>query len=92
MAVDLLPEFQEFLKQKKIVPDKQIPFYAQWVSRFLSFLNRNSFTSLDIATDQFIIWLRDTQHVQDWQLRQAAMPAAALFEIYMRLTGLSCSS
>jgi hypothetical protein len=24
MAVDLLPEFQEFLKQKKIVPDKQM--------------------------------------------------------------------
>jgi integron integrase len=71
MAVDLLPEFQEFLKHKKIVPDKQIPFYAQWVSRFLAFLNRNSFTKLDIATDQFIIWLRDTQHVQDWQLRQA---------------------
>ncbi len=75
MAVDLLPEFQEFLKQKKIVPDKQIPFYAQWVSRFLGFINRNSFTKLDIATDQFIIWLRDTQHAQDWQLRQAAMPA-----------------
>jgi len=24
MAVDVLPEFQEFLKQKKIVPGKQI--------------------------------------------------------------------
>ena len=71
MAVQVLPEFQAFLRTKKIVPDKQIPFYAQWVSRFLSFLNRNSFTKLDIATEQFIIWLRDSQHVQDWQLRQA---------------------
>ncbi len=71
MAADVLPEFQEFLKHKKIVPDKQIPFYAQWVSRFLAFLNRNSFTKLDIATEQFIIWLRDSQHAQDWQLRQA---------------------
>ena len=71
MAVDLLPEFQEFLKQKRIVPDKQIPFYAQWVSRFLAFLNRNSFTKLDIATEQFISWLRNSQHTQDWQLRQA---------------------
>jgi hypothetical protein len=30
MALDLLPEFQEFLRAKKIVSDKHIPFYAQW--------------------------------------------------------------
>jgi integron integrase len=71
MADDLLPEFQDFLKARKIVPDNQIPFYARWVSKFLSFLNRNTFTKTDIATDQFIVFLRDNQHAQEWQLRQA---------------------
>jgi len=56
--------------------DKQIPFYAQWVSRFLAFLNRNSYTKLDSATEQFIAWLRDSQHAQDWQLRQAGKARA----------------
>lgn len=34
-ANDVLPEFQEFLLEKKLVPDKKAPFYAHWVSRFL---------------------------------------------------------
>lgn len=71
MAFDVLPEFQAFLRTKKIVPDKQIQFYALWASKYLSFQNRNSFTKPDIAIDQFLAWLRDSQHIEDWKLRQA---------------------
>lgn len=39
-ANDVLPEFQKFLLEKKLVPDKKTPFYAYWVSKFL-FLFRN---------------------------------------------------
>jgi len=41
------------------------------VSKSFSFLNRNTFTKTEIATDQFISLLRGNQHAQDWQLRQA---------------------
>ena len=90
MAVDVLADFQAFLRSKKIVPDKQIQFYALWASRFLSFQNRNSFTKIDIATDQFIIWLRDTQqHMQDWQLQPGGeMPFCF---IRNRLRGEGCN-
>jgi len=36
-----LPEFQNFLISRQLVPEKNVPFYANWVGKFLSFLNLN---------------------------------------------------
>lgn len=33
----LLPEFQKFLLERKLVPEKNIPYFAYWISRFLAF-------------------------------------------------------
>jgi hypothetical protein len=33
----VLPEFQKFLLDRKVIPDKQVLFFAKWVSRFLRF-------------------------------------------------------
>jgi len=41
MISDILPEFQEFLLSHKLVIEKSIPFYALWVSKFISFTNEN---------------------------------------------------
>jgi hypothetical protein len=32
-----LPEFQAFLLSPKISPEKNVPFYPRWVSKFLVF-------------------------------------------------------
>jgi hypothetical protein len=37
---NLLPEFQKFLLERKLAPEKNIPFLAYWVSRFLGFARR----------------------------------------------------
>jgi hypothetical protein len=39
----LLPEFQQFLMGKKLSPEKNIPFLAYWVSRFLKFTQRRDY-------------------------------------------------
>ena len=70
MAVDVLPEFQAFLRAKDRSGQADSILCAL-ASRFLAFQNRNSFTKLDIARNQFLAWLRDTQHIEDWQLQQA---------------------
>jgi hypothetical protein len=54
----VLPEFQEFLLSHKPAPEKNIRFYAHWVSRFLSFLNRNEKTDLSILVPEFLDPLR----------------------------------
>ncbi len=33
----VLPELQDFLLSRKIVPEKKVPFYAHWVRKFLAF-------------------------------------------------------
>ena len=44
-----LPEFQQFLFERKLAPEKNIPFLAYWVSRFLAFVrNRERPATLNI--------------------------------------------
>ena len=42
----LLPDFQNFLSSRKLVPEKNVPYYAYWVSKFVDFSNHNQETSL----------------------------------------------
>jgi hypothetical protein len=37
---DIGPEFQSFLRDRRLVAESSIPCYAWWVSRFLRFTNR----------------------------------------------------
>jgi len=67
----LLPEFQNYLLSRGLVPEKNIPFYALWASRFLSFGNRNENLSLDIRIEQFLKEMETKKKLADWQLRQA---------------------
>jgi len=39
---DILPEFQKFLRERKIAHENSIPYYAVWVSKFLAFVNRDA--------------------------------------------------
>ncbi len=70
----ILPEFQKFLLEKKLAPEKNISFLAYWVSRFLTFGRKR-----DVATDaynesavlEFLDFLRADAKIHDWQPRQA---------------------
>lgn len=42
-----LPEFQKFLLDKNLAPEKNIPFLAYWVSRFLSFARNHELTATE---------------------------------------------
>ena len=34
----ILSEFQAFLRSRKLVPEKNIPYFASWASKFLYFM------------------------------------------------------
>ena len=42
MLKDLLPDFQRFLFERDLVPEKYIPFYVLRVSQFLLFANKET--------------------------------------------------
>jgi hypothetical protein len=37
---DILPEFQTFLLEKKLVPEKNVFFYALWTSKFFNYARK----------------------------------------------------
>ena len=54
---DTLPDFQEFLRNRRIVPERNIPYYALWVSKFLGFVNRDNPGDLQNLVREFIAGL-----------------------------------
>ncbi len=68
---EVLPEFQGYLRTRRIVPEKNIPFYAWWASLFLAFGNKNEHLPLDIRIEHFLKEIQLNKPLADWQVRQA---------------------
>lgn len=68
---EILPDFQEFLLSHQLVTEKNIPFYALWVSKFISFMNGNRDIAKDSALLAFLEQLPKKKKIEDWQLQQA---------------------
>ncbi len=71
MLNNILPEYQKYLIFNKLVPEKNVPFYALWVSKFLSFSNRNEDFTVDIRIEKFLESLSNDEEIKDWQIEQA---------------------
>jgi len=67
----ILPDFQEFLKSNMLVPHKNIPYFAHWVSRFLHYCNNNKHLDQNILMLEFTDSLKKSKDIQDWQIHQA---------------------
>jgi len=67
----ILPEFQNFLLSRSLVPKKNVPFYAHWVSKFLAFSNRNEELAHDLKVEKFLNYLKSQKNLADWQIKQA---------------------
>jgi len=71
MANNILPDFQKFLLSRGFVPAKNVPFYANWVSKFIAFSNRYEELNNDLLFEKFLDNLRSQKNTADWQVRQA---------------------
>jgi len=67
----ILPEFEDFLLSRSLVPAKNAPFYAHWVSKFLAFSNKNQDLGPDLRVEKFLSQLKSQKKIADWQVRQA---------------------
>jgi len=63
--------FQAFLRSRKLVPEKHIPYYAHWASKFLDFCNKNTQYDHNKLVLEFMDSLKNDKDVPDWQIRQA---------------------
>jgi integron integrase len=70
----ILPEFQQYLLDKKLVPENRITYFAYWVSRYLRYAQKHAIDSTEFnepAVMAFIDGLRADASIRDWQPRQA---------------------
>ncbi|MFH1505261.1 MAG: integron integrase [Candidatus Omnitrophota bacterium] len=70
MGLKSLEDFQQFLVEKDFADEKQAPFYAHWVKRFLSFKGDGSVDTKS-KINVFLASLKTEEHKEDWQLTQA---------------------
>jgi integron integrase len=71
---DILPEFQAFLLEKKLAPEKNVFFYALWASKYFIYARKKQINSDEYqenAVIEFIESLKSDSNVSDWQIRQA---------------------
>ena len=71
---DILREFQTFLLDKKLAPEKNVFFYALWASKFLKYANKKKIPPdqyQENAVIEFIESLKSDINLSDWQIRQA---------------------
>jgi integron integrase len=67
----ILPEFQDFLRKKKIADDRYVPFYALRVSQFLSYANKHEENDEELLVQGFLDSLKVKESLSAWLLRQA---------------------
>jgi hypothetical protein len=71
MENNILPDFQKFLLSRGFTPAKNVPFYANWVSKFIAFSNRHEEVNHDLLFEEFLDKLKSQENIADWQIRQA---------------------
>jgi integron integrase len=74
-----LPEYQQRLTEKRLVPDSQVKYYARWVSSFSAFCAKAGKPVAD-CLPLFLEWLQKSPNVKDWQLRQAENAVILFFQ------------
>ena len=47
----ILPEFEDLLLSGSLIPAKNAPFYGRWVSKFLTFSNKNQDLGPDLRVE-----------------------------------------
>ena len=81
---DLEP-FVQYIADRKLVPEQQIPFYAKWVKLFLTAELPPIATSPKDRIQAFSDLLAHNQTIQDWQLRQAMRAVELYSEVFLKL-------
>jgi len=69
---DVLPEFQKFLLEKKLTPEKNVFFYALWTSKYFNYARHKQIPSDEYrehAVIEFLEALKTAPNVSNWQIR-----------------------
>ncbi|MEA3489862.1 MAG: integron integrase [Candidatus Omnitrophota bacterium] len=83
MFIKMLPEFQKFLSSRRLVSEKNVSYYAYWVTKFLAFSNNKRDLSQDLQIREFLNHLRAQKDIADWQVQQAEQALQLYIENFL---------
>ena len=66
----ILPDSQTFLRDRRLVPEKSIPYFALWANKYMSFSCNSSETDTTVTVTQFLESIKSNRSVEEWQVRQ----------------------
>ena len=66
-----LPDFQQYLLSRKLVPGKSATFYAYWTNRYLTFTKRLKNADAAEALRLFLEDRQSRENIADWRVQQA---------------------
>ncbi len=66
-----LPDFQQYLLSRKLVPGKSVTFYAYWANRYLTFSKRLKDGDAAEAPRLFLEDLQSRENIAAWVVKQA---------------------
>ena len=80
---NFLPEFQNYLRQRGLVLEKHIPFFARWAHLYLAFISQDRGETLpfEIGLERFLKHTSVQENCQGWQVSQAE-EAVRLFAVF----------
>lgn len=87
MLNNILPDFQKYILKNELAPENQIPFYANWVNKFIRFSNTLQDKPLDLRIQLFLDALRKDQELQDWQITQADNAITLYINHFLPISG-----
>jgi integron integrase len=87
---ETLPEFQKYLRDRKLVAEDKTTYFAYWVSRFFTYAAKRK-VSVDeyreSVVNAYIDELRADERIREWQPRQAEEALKLYFFHYLGKPG-----
>lgn len=68
---EILDSYAQFLKNKKLVPEKNVTYYRLWLRKYMTFTKSNSIKSRSESFDRFFDFLQQQDNIELWQMEQA---------------------
>lgn len=62
----VLQRYADFLRQRKLVSEKNIPFFIRWVNEFLNYAHTRPGYSFEQTLDYFLKEIGNRTGVQPW--------------------------
>ena len=84
MFKNILEKFQQFLQEQKPVQEKYISFYADWVSKFLTYSNNHQNYDNNLTIEKFLNHLDKQNNIEEWQVKQAKKALHLYFECFLK--------